>query len=58
MKVSTMQNHNTKLRCAVTGTGFWANYQIAAWLQTTWVEIVAMHNQTKKIYKQSIKNLV
>jgi len=42
-----MQNHNTNLCCAVTGTGFWANYQIAAWLETTWVEIVALYYRTK-----------
>ncbi|CAN5662447.1 hypothetical protein BH10BAC3_BH10BAC3_16330 [soil metagenome] len=47
MKVSTMQNHNIKLRCAIPGTGFWANYQIAAWLEIPGVQIVAFYNRTK-----------
>jgi len=42
-----MQNHKTKLRCAVIGTGFWANYQIAAWLEIPGVQIVALYNRTK-----------
>ena len=42
-----MQNHNTNLRCAVIGTGFWANYQIAAWLEIPGVQIVALYNRTK-----------
>jgi len=42
-----MQNHKTKLRCAVIGTGFWANYQIAAWLEIPEVQIVALYNRTK-----------
>ncbi len=36
-----------KLRCAVIGTGFWANYQIPAWLELEQVEIVALYNRTK-----------
>jgi len=43
-----MQSHNIKLCCAVTGTGFWANYQIVAWLEIPWLKIVALHNRTKK----------
>jgi D-apiose dehydrogenase len=31
-----------KLRCAIIGTGFWANYQIPAWLELGGVEIVAL----------------
>jgi len=42
-----MQNHKTKLRCAIIGTGFWANYQIAAWLEIPGVQIVALYNRTK-----------
>ena len=42
-----MQNHNLKLRCAIIGTGFWANYQIAAWLEIPGVQIVALYNRTK-----------
>ena len=42
-----MQNHNKKLRCAIIGTGFWANYQIAAWLEIPDVQIVALYNRTK-----------
>ena len=47
MKVSTMQNHKATLRCAIIGTGFWANYQIAAWLEIPGVQIVALYNRTK-----------
>jgi D-apiose dehydrogenase len=36
-----------KLRGAVIGTGFWANYQIPAWLELEGVEIVALYNRTK-----------
>ena len=42
-----MQNHNKKIRCAIIGTGFWANYQIAAWLEILDVQIVALYNRTK-----------
>ena len=42
-----MQDHNIKLRCAIIGTGFWANYQIAAWLEIPGVQIVALYNRTK-----------
>jgi len=42
-----MQNHKTTLRCAIIGTGFWANYQIAAWLEIPGVQIVALYNRTK-----------
>ena len=42
-----MQNHKAKLRCAIIGTGFWANYQIAAWLEIPRVQIVALYNRTK-----------
>ena len=47
MKVSTIQNHNLKLRCEIIGTDFWANYQIAAWLKIPRVQIVALYNRTK-----------
>jgi len=36
-----------KLRFAVFGTGFWANYQIAAWNEIGGVELVALYNRTK-----------
>ncbi len=35
------------LRCAIIGTGFWANYQIPAWLELEGVAIVALFNRTK-----------
>lgn len=34
------------LRFAVLGTGFWAKYQIPAWLQLPGVELVALYNRT------------
>lgn len=36
-----------KLRFAVIGTGFWANYQIPAWMELDGVELVALYNRTK-----------
>lgn len=36
-----------KLRFAVIGTGFWANYQIPAWKELDAVELVAVYNRTK-----------
>lgn len=36
-----------KLRFAVIGTGFWANYQIPAWMELEGVELVALYNRTK-----------
>lgn len=35
-----------KLRFAVIGTGFWAKYQIPAWLEIEDVELVALYNRT------------
>ena len=35
-----------KLKFAVIGTGFWANYQIPAWLEVGGVELVALYNRT------------
>lgn len=35
-----------KLRFAVIGTGFWANYQIPAWMELPGVELVALYNRT------------
>lgn len=35
-----------KLRFAVIGCGFWANYQIPAWLELEGVELVALYNRT------------
>ncbi len=32
---------------AVIGTGFWANYQIPAWMELEGVELVALYNRTK-----------
>src|SRR5215210_886687 len=34
------------LRFAVIGTGFWSNYQIAAWKELEEVELVAVYNRT------------
>ncbi|HET6544200.1 MAG TPA: Gfo/Idh/MocA family oxidoreductase [Chryseolinea sp.] len=34
------------LRFAVIGTGFWAQYQIAAWSELEGVELVALHDRT------------
>ena len=34
-------------RFAVIGTGFWANYQIPAWLELPGVELVALYNRTQ-----------
>ncbi len=35
-----------KLRFAVIGTGFWANYQIPAWLELDGIKLVALYNRT------------
>ncbi len=35
-----------RLRFAVIGTGFWARYQIPAWLELDGVELVAVYNRT------------
>lgn len=35
-----------KLRIAIAGCGFWANYQVAAWKEFEEVEIVAAYNRT------------
>ena len=37
----------SKLRFAVVGTGFWANYQIPAWMELEGIELVALYNRTK-----------
>jgi D-apiose dehydrogenase len=36
-----------KLHFAIIGTGFWANYQIAAWKEIEGVELVAVCNRTR-----------
>lgn len=36
-----------KLKFAVIGTGFWANYQIPAWQEFEEVELVAVYNRTR-----------
>ena len=36
-----------KLRFAVLGTGFWANYQVPAWMELDGVELVAVYNRTR-----------
>jgi predicted dehydrogenase len=41
------RNAMKKLRGAIIGTGFWANYQVPAWLELEGVEIVALYNRTK-----------
>lgn len=35
------------MKFAVIGTGFWANYQIAAWKEFPGLELVALYNRTK-----------
>src|SRR5688500_6689051 len=35
------------LRFAVIGTGFWAKYQIPAWMELEGIELVALYNRTK-----------
>ncbi|MGZ5135521.1 MAG: Gfo/Idh/MocA family protein [Flavitalea sp.] len=35
-----------KYRFAVVGCGFWANYQVPAWLELEGVELVALYNRT------------
>ncbi len=35
-----------KLRGAIIGTGFWANYQVPAWQELAGVELVAAYNRT------------
>jgi predicted dehydrogenase len=35
-----------KLRFAIVGTGFWANYQVPAWMELEGVELVALYNRT------------
>jgi len=44
-----MDGNATKknLRFAVLGTGFWANYQIPAWMELQGVELVALYNRTR-----------
>ncbi len=37
----------SKRRFAMFGTGFWANYQLAGWLETGEVECVALYNRTR-----------
>ncbi len=37
---------NQPLRFAVIGTGFWSNYQIAAWQELEGVSLVALYNRT------------
>jgi predicted dehydrogenase len=37
----------TNLRFAILGTGFWANYQLAAWHEVGGVECVALYNRTR-----------
>jgi len=36
-----------KLRFAIIGTGFWANYQIPAWMELEGIKLVALYNRTK-----------
>lgn len=36
-----------KLRFAVLGCGFWANYQIPAWMELEGIELVALYNRTR-----------
>ncbi|GAB3341391.1 Gfo/Idh/MocA family oxidoreductase [Larkinella ripae] len=41
-----------KLKFAVIGTGFWANYQLPAWLMLDGVELVALYNRTRSKAEQ------
>lgn len=36
-----------KLKFAVIGTGFWANYQLPAWFELEHIELVALYNRTR-----------
>lgn len=36
-----------KLKFAVIGTGFWANYQLPAWFELDGIELVALYNRTR-----------
>jgi len=36
-----------KLKFAVIGTGFWANYQLPAWFELEHVELIALYNRTE-----------
>jgi D-apiose dehydrogenase len=36
-----------KLKFAIIGTGFWANYQLPAWLELDGIELVALYNRTR-----------
>jgi predicted dehydrogenase len=38
---------DAKLKFAVLGTGFWANFQIPAWLEVGGVDLVALYNRTR-----------
>jgi predicted dehydrogenase len=40
------------LRFAILGTGFWANYQLAAWQEVGGVECVALYNRTRSKAEQ------
>lgn len=42
-----MGNNERILRGAIIGCGFWAQYQIAAWLELDHVELVAVYNRTR-----------
>ncbi len=37
----------TTLRFAILGTGFWAHYQLAGWLELSGLECVALYNRTR-----------
>lgn len=37
----------SNLKFAILGTGFWANYQLAAWLEVGGVDCVALYNRTR-----------
>lgn len=43
-----MMTENRRLRFAVIGTGFWSNFQIAAWKELEGVELVALYNRTQE----------
>jgi predicted dehydrogenase len=42
-----MMASDKPLQFAVAGTGFWSNYQIAAWRELEGVELVALYNRTR-----------
>jgi predicted dehydrogenase len=40
-------NFMKKLKFAVIGTGFWANYQLPGWFELEQIELIALYNRTR-----------